>query len=52
MDVTICIAIYLVVSGVKKPREVVRLRSDSVDGVCLNSPVFGVHISFMFAGFT
>lgn len=40
-------------SGVlKKAREVVRLRSDSVDGVCLNPPVFGVHVSLMFAGFT
>lgn len=47
-----CIITHLASGVLKKLREVVRLRSDSVDGVCLNSPVFGVHISFIFAGFT
>lgn len=45
--------IYLEVRGVlKKPREILRLRSDSVDGVCFNSPVFGVLMPFEFVGFT
>lgn len=42
----------LEVSGVLKKREVVRLRSDSVDGVYLNSPTFGVQGLFEFIGFT
>lgn len=46
-------SIHLEESGVlKKPREILRLKSDSVEGVCFNSPIFGVQISFEFAGFT
>jgi len=36
----------------KKPREILRLRSDSVDGVCFNSPIFGVEMPFECVGFT
>lgn len=46
-------ATRLEVRGVlKKPREILRLRSDSVEGVCFNSPVFGVEMPFEFVGFT
>ena len=43
---------HLEATGVKKPREILRLRSDSVDGVCFNSPGFGVEVQFEFVGFT
>ena len=43
----------LVPKGVwKNPREAVRFKSDSVDGVCLSSPVFGVLIPVKLSGFT